>query len=125
MAKLFKENAALAQGEFGARYGIGTQGMVWQYLNGHRPLNIPAATAFAEGLGIKISAFSPRLAREIERAYSFVRDEDAHELSPPAEKVVEAIRRADRAGEPSTTFTLILRMLPDPDEPFDMDSPRP
>ncbi|WP_269501075.1 helix-turn-helix domain-containing protein [Burkholderia sp. IMCC1007] len=121
LAKLFEENSELSQGEFGARYGIGTQGMVWQYLNGRRPLNIAAATAFAIGLGVKIPSFSPRLAQEIERAYSQVANDGRHQLSDAAAQVIEAVRRADEAGEPDTTFKLILRMLPAPDEPFDMD----
>ncbi|RQT74783.1 helix-turn-helix transcriptional regulator [Burkholderia cepacia] len=121
MAKLFEEKSALSQGEFGARYGIGTQGMVWQYLNGRRPLNIAAATAFATGLGVKIPSFSYRLAQEIERAYSQVTETPSHQLSEYAAKVIEAVWRADRAGEPETTFKLMLRLLPDPEEPFDMD----
>lgn len=41
---------------------------------------------------------------------------DISGLSQPARDVIEAIIRADKAGEPSTTFTLMLRMLPDDDE---------
>ncbi|UEP42723.1 hypothetical protein [Burkholderia sp. B21-005] len=121
LAKLFEERSDLSQGEFGARYGIGTQGMVWQYLNGRRPLNIAAATAFSIGLGVKIPSFSPRLALDIERAYSRVVNSIQQELSEPAAKVVEAVYRADQAGEPETTFRLMLRMLPNSEEPFDMD----
>lgn len=55
----------LSQLEFGAKYAIGSQGMVWQYLNARRPLNIAAATAFAIGLGVKIDAFSPTIASQI------------------------------------------------------------
>lgn len=42
--------------------------MVWQYLSGSTPLNIPAAKKFAEGLGVSIDSFSPTLARQIEEA---------------------------------------------------------
>jgi len=58
----------ISQMDFGAKYGIGSQGMVWQYLHAHRPLNIKAAVAFARGLGLKVSDFSPTLAGQIEEA---------------------------------------------------------
>ncbi|WP_198045318.1 S24 family peptidase [Cupriavidus taiwanensis] len=64
----------MSQEEFGSRFEIGSQGMVWQYLNAHRPLNIKAATGFARGLGVEVDAFSPRLAEEIRRASSTVTD---------------------------------------------------
>jgi hypothetical protein len=49
-------------GAFGKKHGLGSTGMVWQYLNAHRPLNLEAATKFAGGLGVPIERFSPRLA---------------------------------------------------------------
>ncbi len=55
----------LSQEEFGSRYEIGSQGMVWQYLNARRPLNIKAAAAFARGLGVAVADFSPKLAAEM------------------------------------------------------------
>lgn len=116
LAKLFAEKTDLSQAEFGARYEIGSQGMVWQYLNGRRPLNIGAATAFATGLGVKIPAFSPRLAADIERAYAMVREGDERPLSDAATNVIEAVRKLDLAGEPASTFKLILRMLPEEGE---------
>ncbi|BET09408.1 hypothetical protein [Pandoraea sputorum] len=116
LAKLFAERTDLSQAEFGARYEIGSQGMVWQYLNGHRPLNIGAATAFAIGLGVKIPAFSPRLAADIQRAYAMVQEGEEHRLSEAASKVIDAVRKLDVAGEPASTFKLILRMLPEEGE---------
>lgn len=62
------EGKTISQMEFGAKYGIGTQGMVWQYLSARRPLNIKAAVAFARGLGAKVSDFSAILANQIEEA---------------------------------------------------------
>lgn len=53
------------QGAFGAEYGIGGQGAVWQFLNGKTPLSIKAAEAFARGLKCDVAEFSPRLAQEI------------------------------------------------------------
>lgn len=57
----------LNQTEFGERYGIGSQGMVWQYLHAHRALNAKAASGFAAGLNCQVSDFSPRLAKDISR----------------------------------------------------------
>lgn len=59
---LFKDRAGMSQEAFGDAYDIGTQGMVWQYLNAKSPLNVEAAINFARGLRCKISEFSPRLA---------------------------------------------------------------
>ena len=56
----------LTQGAFGHHFEIGSQGMVWQYLNGKTALNIKAASGFASGLGCKVSDFSPKLAASIE-----------------------------------------------------------
>ena len=55
----------MSQAEFGKTYGIGTQGMVWQYLSGHRPLNLDAAAKFAKGLRCTIADISPELARHV------------------------------------------------------------
>ena len=56
----------LSQAEFGASFDIGSQGAVWQYLNGRTAINLKAAKGFAKGLNCNVSDFSPRLAAEIE-----------------------------------------------------------
>lgn len=66
LKRLFQKHASLSQSAFGAEYEIGTQGMVWQYLNAKSPLNAQAAVKFAKGLGVDVRDFSPRLADEIE-----------------------------------------------------------
>lgn len=58
---LFKE-AGFSQEGFGAKFNIGTQGMVWQYLHAKSPLNLEAAINFARGLRCNVADFSPRLA---------------------------------------------------------------
>jgi transcriptional regulator with XRE-family HTH domain len=65
LKKLYDERVrdSLSQEEFGAEYGIGTQGMVWQYLNGYTPLNIEVACRFSEGLRCTISDISPEMDR--------------------------------------------------------------
>lgn len=57
----------LSQAEFGATYALGTQGNVWQYLNGEIPLNLSAAIRFAQGLKCKVSDISPTLAADLDR----------------------------------------------------------
>lgn len=58
-------SGAITQEKFGSDHGIGTQGAVWQYLNGRRALNIEAAARFANGLRCPISDFSPTLDERI------------------------------------------------------------
>lgn len=55
----------MTQEEFGQKFGIGTQGMVWQYLNGWSPLNFEAAAKFAKGLNCTIADISPPMARAL------------------------------------------------------------
>jgi SOS-response transcriptional repressor LexA len=62
---LFEERVQVSQEQFGLEHEIGSQGMVWQYLNGHRPLNLSVALKFARGLGVSVASFSPRLANEL------------------------------------------------------------
>jgi hypothetical protein len=56
--------SGLTQAAFGVQYDIGSQAVVWQYLNGTIPLNLRVATGFARGLKCRIADFSPRLAKE-------------------------------------------------------------
>ncbi len=66
LKRLYDERVKdLTQGEFGKKYGIGTQGMVWQYLSGRRPLNLEAAAKFARGLSCTIYDISPEMADEL------------------------------------------------------------
>lgn len=51
----------MTQEQFGAEYGLGSQGMVWQYLNGYTPLNFEAASKFAKGLRCTIKDISPEM----------------------------------------------------------------
>lgn len=72
--ELFAAKSKYSQEEFGRRFEIGSQGLVWQYINARRALSIKAASAFAKGLGISVDAFSPRLAEEIRLAASHIQD---------------------------------------------------
>lgn len=55
----------LSQAKFGDQYEIGSQGVVWQYLNARIPLNVEQAVRFARGLNCSVADFSPRLAAEL------------------------------------------------------------
>lgn len=44
----------------------GGPSMLSQHISGHRPISMAAAKAYADGLGMPVSAFSPRLAKEID-----------------------------------------------------------
>ena len=75
LRNLFSERAGMSQLEFGQAYGVGNQGMVWQYLNADKPkgsvLNVYAAIKFAEGLRCLVSDFSPSIQQEIDRIAKF------------------------------------------------------
>lgn len=67
LKNLYKQRTKLSQAEFGEKFEIGTQGMVWQYLNAKRPLNLRALLRFCKGLDIKDpSLISPKLAEELD-----------------------------------------------------------
>lgn len=64
----FAQKERLSQVVFGETYQIGSQSAVTSFLNGHTPLSLKAAKGFAKGLGCPISAFSARLATEVDEA---------------------------------------------------------
>jgi hypothetical protein len=67
LKRLYEERVppGMSQAEFGAIHGIGTQGMVWQYLNGHTPLPLEAAAKFARALRCTIYEISPPMAEAL------------------------------------------------------------
>lgn len=58
--------SGMTQKEFGIKFGIGSQSMVAQYLNGTRPLNYEAAAKFARGLQCTIYDISPEMAESLQ-----------------------------------------------------------
>lgn len=64
LKRLYEERVpkGMTQEQFGAMHGIGSQGMVWQYLNGETPLPLEAAAKFAYALKCTIYDISPPLA---------------------------------------------------------------
>lgn len=55
----------VTQGWLGDETGLGSQGLIAQYLHGVIPLNLRALLAFCKVLGVDPAAISPRLAAEI------------------------------------------------------------
>lgn len=80
----------LSQSDFGAKFEIGSQGAVWQYLNGRTALNVKAARAFADGLRCNVSDFSPSLARDIESLSPTPPENDDFALVPRVDVCVSA-----------------------------------
>ena len=64
LKQLYEERVpkGMSQREFGRLYGIGSQSMVAQYLNGDRPLSVEAAAKFAVGLRCTIRDISQEMA---------------------------------------------------------------
>jgi hypothetical protein len=73
----------LTQGEFGYRYEIGSQGMVWQYLHGATPLNLKAVMAFAVAMDCRVEDISP----EAGKAVALVTPEAPKEHFPAIERM--------------------------------------
>lgn len=79
---LFDERNKLSQLAFGQRFEIGSQGMVWQYLNAKAPLNLDAALKFARALDCSVAEFSPRLASALGAPASQGRENGGEKDSP-------------------------------------------
>lgn len=58
----------------------GGQAMIYQHITGRRPMNMEAATAYAEGFRCSLADISPRLAIEAQKAAALAPDPSA---SPP------------------------------------------
>jgi hypothetical protein len=69
LSDLWERKKKTSQAEFGASTGIGTQGMVHQYLSGTTPLNLAAVGKFAAGLEVQIDDISPTLADQVRDLY--------------------------------------------------------
>ncbi|MBU2766106.1 LexA family transcriptional regulator [Acidithiobacillus ferrivorans] len=61
-----KEGCPFSQERAAADMGLGTQGNVGHYLHGVNRLSADVAVKFALYLGISVTSFSPRLAKELE-----------------------------------------------------------
>jgi phage repressor protein C with HTH and peptisase S24 domain len=111
LKRLFDEKAGLSQKDFGSRWGIGSPGMMSQYLTGKRSLGLAAAIKFAKGLGVEVVDISPTLARQLPPSSQTPAASDAvmpaviEQSRPPAGhvrlQVLEAAPSAGPGSEPA------------------------
>jgi hypothetical protein len=84
--------------------------MVWQYLNGHRPLNLQAAVKFAKGLGVQLHDFSPRLAAQAKAATLGTSEPiQAREPEPRSYAPASAHAQGDSEAEEGAVLAQLLR----------------
>jgi transcriptional regulator with XRE-family HTH domain len=67
---IFAAKSTMSQKAFGARFEIGTGGMVSQYLNKKRPLGLKTAIKFAKGLGVPVVEISQHLAAQLPKEHA-------------------------------------------------------
>lgn len=72
---LFAKRVTETRKDFAKRMGLSSAAMVYQHLEGVRPLSLVAAAKFAAGIGCRIRDFSPRLDGELDQVLR---------LQPPA-----------------------------------------
>jgi transcriptional regulator with XRE-family HTH domain len=88
-------NVPFTQDTFAESSGISSGNMVWQYLSGHRPLNIAAAALFAQGLATSIGEFSPTLA---ERAVAHAKATNGAAPESPSDPLGLTCETAEEIG---------------------------
>lgn len=100
-AEAKRQGERLTQESFAESSGIASPNMVWQYLAGHRPLNIKAASAFAKGLGVSVGDFSPTWAAQISAAAQVAAPSatpgDGYSLSIEKLMLINAINETEAA----------------------------
>ncbi|WP_048996779.1 helix-turn-helix domain-containing protein [Burkholderia multivorans] len=117
-------NAGLSQEELGKKAGV-SQSTIGNLEAGTRS-SARRLPQIANVLGVDALWLAEGLGKpNAPGAAHILYDEAVANASTAAKAVIDAVLKADRMGEPETTFRLILRMLPDPDEPFDIESPIP
>lgn len=77
----FKLRTKLSQEQFGAKYLNVTQGMIWQYLNAKRALNLDALIGFCDGLDIDPFEISPTLANQLKKIPNKISEDTLSDLS--------------------------------------------
>lgn len=113
LKRLFEERSKVSQARFGKEHGLGTAGMVWQYLNGHRPLNLQAAVKFAKGLGVRIQDFSPRLAAQAKAVAQDATEVVLHAREPePRPYVTASTAQGETAAQEGAVLVQLLRQAP-------------
>jgi len=98
-----KREFGFSQETFGFDNGLGSQQVVWQYLNGRMTLNLAAAVRFAQGLLCSVSDFSPRIAKDIESLGLTLRPitsrSEAEQLTQRERRLMEFYRALGKEGK--------------------------
>lgn len=117
-------NAGLSQEELGKKAGV-SQSTIGNLEAGTRS-SARRLPQIADVLGVDALWLAEGRGKpDTPGAAHILYDEAVANASAAAKAVIDAVLKADRMGEPETTFKLMLRMLPDPDEPFDIEAPAP
>jgi transcriptional regulator with XRE-family HTH domain len=117
-------NAGLSQEELGKKAGV-SQSTIGNLEAGTRS-SARRLPQIADVLGVDALWLAEGRGKPDVQGAAHIRyDEAVASASTAAKAVIDAVLKADRMGEPETTFKLIIRMLPDPDEPFDIEAPAP
>ncbi|WNV05817.1 hypothetical protein RP726_05210 [Candidatus Methylospira mobilis] len=73
-----KKEKKMGRAAFAKKFSVpGGDAMIYQHINGIRPMNMDAALAYIKGFGCTLEDLSPRLAREARKAAS-ASTQDAH-----------------------------------------------
>ncbi|WP_232430727.1 helix-turn-helix domain-containing protein [Burkholderia ubonensis] len=122
--KWARSRAGLSQEELGEKAGV-SQSTIGNLeagtRNSARRLPQIAAVLGVNALWLAEGEGEPMANAESSESY----DVAIAAATDAARSLINAILKADKAGEPAQTFTLMQRMLPDPDEPFDVETPLP
>lgn len=107
LKRLFEEKADKSQQAFGLEHEIGTQGMVWQYLNARRALNLDALLKFAAGLKAPVEQISPTLSKKIKLALEYATPEAAPVRTTGPETAESQVLHAMQNMDAQTKYRLI------------------
>ena len=105
LKQLYESRVTIGQLEFGHKYSIGNQAMVWQYLNADKPkgsvLNVAAAIKFATGLECLVADFSPSLQSEIDFIAQFASNKvtELPQMSALKREVLELMDNMSERGQ--------------------------
>lgn len=120
--KWARARAGLSQEELGAKAGV-SQSTIGNLEAGTRN-SARRLPQIADTLGVSalwLAEGKGRPTSDADTAESY--DSALVAASAGAKALIDAILKADKAGEPAQTFALMLRMLPNPDEPFRLEDP--
>lgn len=75
-AELRNRFVGVNRAAFAREHGIkGGQAMIYQHINGLRPVSLEAATIYAQAFGCTLADISPRLAKEVQAASAYTEAE--------------------------------------------------